>query len=108
MPALVPSEIRLRIGEVRVVHLEGHSSGGYRWQAHVPPNEVVSGFVTPAAEPASGGASREELLALRGIHEGEATVEVELGRSWEVAPVERHTITVHVEPKSEARSRRAR
>jgi hypothetical protein len=93
-----PSEVLLRVGEEKILRLDGFSSGGYRWQARVvPPGRVVTASVTPAPETATGKASRDELVVLRGEAAGRATVEVTLGRSWESAPVERHTIDVVVD-----------
>jgi predicted secreted protein len=93
-----PEQLRLSVGEERVIRLVGFSSGGYRWQAQVSPSsEAVSVSVTPAADATTGPGSSDELVTLRGNAPGSATVDVTLARSWEPEPVEGHSIVVIVE-----------
>ena|SRR5689334_14142629 len=83
--------LKLRPGERAEVRLPGLGTAGYRWTARVEgdPDVVDVSVVTAPAEEVAGqppGVSVDEVATLEALRPGQATVYLELRRSWENKP----------------------
>ena len=104
----LPDEISLKIGEEQTLLLPSRAQAGYVWEAETD-DEAVVGVSTKfeGADDAAVGArtfSENERLTLKGLAEGETSVQLVQRRTWEegVKPIAAHTIAVNVAGAAEA------
>jgi len=104
----LPDEISLRIGEEQTLLLPSRAQAGYVWEAEVADEAVVEASTKfEGADDAAVGArtfSENERLTLKGLAEGETSVQLVQRRTWEegVKPIAAHTIAVNVAGAAEA------
>jgi predicted secreted protein len=91
-------DLTIAVGEEHVVRLEGHGSSGYRWEASVDGQSVVSVWMAMAEQSAirSDTFSVDQLGIIRAIGPGNAVVRFRLRRSWESEPREERIVKVTV------------
>jgi predicted secreted protein len=98
----LPDRVTLRRGEDQIVRLPSAAGAGYRWQASVDDDAIVSADVRfdQAVATAAGGAafSPHELLVLAARTTGATRVHCVQRRGWErdVLPLTTYTLTVTV------------
>ena len=98
----LPDQVTLRRGENQIVRLPSSAGAGYRWQASVEDDAIVSAEVRfdRALTTASGGAafSPHELLLLGARTVGATQVYCMQRRGWErdTLPLATYTLTVSV------------
>jgi len=104
----LPDEVTLQIGEEQTLLLPSSAQAGYVWEAETD-DEAVVGVSTKfeGADDAAVGArtfSENERLTLKGLAEGETSVQLVQRRTWEegVKPIAAHTIAVNVAGAAEA------
>jgi hypothetical protein len=99
------SELTLHAGEQALVPLGGAGSVGYQWTWDIEGDSdsvVVSVEAEPSEPPAPGsephGGSRGQLLRVKGMRSGRATIHLALVRSFQRdrPPRARHTVSVEV------------
>jgi len=104
----LPGEISLQIGEEQTLLLPSSAQAGYVWEADVDDEAVVEASTKfEGADDAAVGArtfSENERLTLKGLAEGETSVQLVQRRTWEegVKPIAAHTIAVNVAGAAEA------
>lgn len=97
-----PTELTLRSGEEKTIHLPSLAGAGYVWAADVDDEAVAEASTRfqPAEERAHGRTtfSRTELLTIKGRSAGTTRVHLVQRRTWEkgVEPTAAHTLTVNV------------
>ncbi len=104
----LPDEVSLQIGEEQTLLLPSSAQAGYVWEAESD-DEAVLAVSTKfeGADDAAVGArtfSENERLTLKGLAEGETSVQLVQRRTWEegVKPIAAHTIAVNVAGAAEA------
>ena len=104
----LPDEVTLQIGEEQTLLLPSSAQAGYVWEADVDDEAVVEASTKfEGADDAAVGArtfSENERLTLKGLAEGETSVQLVQRRTWEegVKPIAAHTIAVNVAGAAEA------
>jgi len=104
----LPDEISLQIGEEQSLLLPSSAQAGYVWEAETDDEAVVDASTKfEGADDAAVGArtfSENERLTLKGLAEGETSVQLVQRRTWEegVKPIAAHTIAVNVAGAAEA------
>lgn len=98
----LPDRVSIRRGEEQVIRLPSSAGAGYRWQASVDDEAIVSAEVRfeRATTSASGAPafSPHELLTLEGRAVGATLVQCVQRRGWEqdMLPLARYTLAVTV------------
>jgi len=101
-------QISLHAGEEQTLLLPSRAGAGYVWEAEVDDEAVVEVSTKfEGADAAAVGArtfSENERLTLKGLAEGETSVQLVQRRTWEegVKPIAAHTIAVNVAGAAEA------
>ena len=104
----LPDEVSLQIGEEQTLLLPSSAQAGYVWEAESDDEAVVAVSTKfEGADDAAVGArtfSENERLTLKGLAEGETSVQLVQRRTWEegVKPIAAHTIAVNVAGAAEA------
>ena len=104
----LPDEVSLQIGEEQTLLLPSSAQAGYVWEAESDDEAVVAVSTKfEGADDAAVGArtfSENERLTLKGVAEGETSVQLVQRRTWEegVKPIAAHTIAVNVAGAAEA------
>jgi len=104
----LPDEVTLQIGEEQTLLLPSSAQAGYVWEAETDDEAVVAVSTKfEGADDAAVGArtfSENERLTLKGLAEGETSVQLVQRRTWEegVKPIAAHTIAVNVAGAAEA------
>ena len=104
----LPDEVSLQIGEEQTLLLPSSAQAGYVWEAESDDEAVVAVSTKfEGADDAAVGArtfSENERLTLKGLAEGESSVQLVQRRTWEegVKPIAAHTIAVNVAGAAEA------
>jgi len=81
----LPAELVLRPGESHVLRLPGRGLSGYRWETLVE-GSAVELHRESSAPGGAPGAAGDELVTLRAVTVGQATVTVLRRRRWGPAP----------------------
>jgi predicted secreted protein len=104
----LPDAVPLQIGEEQTLLLPSSAQAGYVWEVEVDDEGVVEASTKfEGADDAAVGArafSENERLTLKGLAEGETSVNLVQRRTWEegVKPLAAHTIAVNVAGSAEA------
>lgn len=104
----LPDEVSLQIGEEQTLLLPSSAQAGYVWEAESDDEALVAVSTKfEGADDAAVGArtfSENERLTLKGVAEGETSVQLVQRRTWEegVKPIAAHTIAVNVAGAAEA------
>jgi len=107
-PPELPDEISLQAGEEQTLLLPSRAAAGYVWEAKADDEAVVEVSTKfEGADDAAVGArpfSDSERLTVKGLAEGEPSVQLVQRRTWEggVKPIAAHTIAVNVAGAAEA------
>ena len=79
-----PPAVTVRAGDRITLHLSENPSTGFRWSVAIRGEAVVVRCSEPrAADSGLPGAAGQRVIVLDAVHEGRATAEFALARSWE-------------------------
>ena len=104
--AELPDRVTLRAGEEKVLPFPSLAGAGYRWNATVDDNSIVSAQVRfddpPKSASGESSFSANELLVLHGLRAGSTQIRCIQRRSWEhdAPPLEDHGLAVEVSARS--------
>ncbi len=97
----VPAALTLRVGQEHQIRLPSLGTAGYVWTAQATGDSVEVSHTRGSDSPASPGASSDEIIVIRPLSPGSATVRLEQRRPWAVGddPHDSATIRVTVLPE---------
>jgi len=96
----VPGALTLRVGQEHQIRLRSLGSAGYIWTAEADGPSVEVTHTRSPGGPAAPGASTDEIIVIRPVSAGSATIRLEQRRPWASAgdPNDSRTIRVTVLP----------
>ncbi len=97
----VPGALTLRVGEEHRVRLRSLGTAGYVWTAEADGSSVQVSHTRSSADAGTPGASSDEIIVIRTLAAGSATVRLEQRRPWALAddPHDSASIQVTVLPE---------
>ena len=92
----VPGALTLRVGQEHQIRLRSLGSAGYIWTAEADGPSVEVTHTRSPGGPAAPGASTDEIIVIRPVCAGSATIRLEQRRPWAVADDPNDSVSIRV------------